>query len=131
MPLSFCTMTGWRLRCAEGALIRQLHPFLCPRVPSRRHLLLQGDNISTIVKAAGITVEPYWPSLFAKLFSKKSVEDLICNVGAGAAAMRAPPADIHSQWRVQQQHCYCTTGCCCSRHASCGHCDVVIVASIY
>lgn len=46
-------------------------------------LLLQGDNISTIVKAAGITVEPYWPSLFAKLFAKKSVEDLICNVGAG------------------------------------------------
>jgi len=46
-------------------------------------LLLQGDNINTIVKAAGITVEPYWPSLFAKLFSKKSVEDLIANVGAG------------------------------------------------
>lgn len=44
---------------------------------------LQADNINTIVKAAGITVEPYWPSLFAKLFSKKSVEDLITNVGAG------------------------------------------------
>jgi ribosomal protein L12E/L44/L45/RPP1/RPP2 len=43
----------------------------------------QADNINTIVKAAGITVEPYWPSLFVKLFSKKSVEDLICNIGAG------------------------------------------------
>lgn len=49
-------------------------------------MLLQADNINTIVKAAGITVEPYWPSLFAKLFSKKSVEDLIANVGAGVCA---------------------------------------------
>lgn len=49
-------------------------------------MLLQADNINTVVKAAGITVEPYWPSLFAKLFSKKSVEDLIANVGAGVCA---------------------------------------------
>jgi ribosomal protein L12E/L44/L45/RPP1/RPP2 len=49
-------------------------------------MLLQADNINTIVKAAGITVEPYWPSLFAKLFSKKSVEDLIANVGAGVSS---------------------------------------------
>lgn len=44
----------------------------------------QADNISTILKASNITVEPYWPSLFAKLFSKKSMDDLITNVGAGA-----------------------------------------------
>jgi ribosomal protein L12E/L44/L45/RPP1/RPP2 len=44
---------------------------------------VQADNINTIVKAAGLTVEPYWPSLFAKLFSKKSIGDLITNVGAG------------------------------------------------
>jgi ribosomal protein L12E/L44/L45/RPP1/RPP2 len=50
------------------------------------YVLLQADNINTVVKAAGITVEPYWPSLFAKLFSKKSVEDLIANVGAGVFA---------------------------------------------
>lgn len=44
---------------------------------------MQADNINTIVKAAGITVEPYWPSLFAKLFAKKSMDDLITNIGAG------------------------------------------------
>jgi hypothetical protein len=44
---------------------------------------VQADNISTLVKAAGLTVEPYWPSLFAKLFAKKSVEDLITNIGSG------------------------------------------------
>jgi len=43
----------------------------------------QAENISTLVKAAGLEVEPYWPSLFAKLAQKKSVEDFILNVGAG------------------------------------------------
>lgn len=31
------------------------------------------DNISAILKAAGIEVEPYWPGLFAKLLEKKSI----------------------------------------------------------
>lgn len=39
------------------------------------------ENINTIVKAAGVPVDAYWPSLFAKLFAKKSVEELISNVG--------------------------------------------------
>ncbi len=30
-----------------------------------------------------MTVEPYWPGLFAKLFEKRSIGDLITNVGAG------------------------------------------------
>lgn len=29
------------------------------------------------------TVEPYWPALFAKLFAKKSIGDLIASVGSG------------------------------------------------
>ena len=44
---------------------------------------LQAENITTLVKAAGVTVEPYWPGLFAKLFEKRSIADLITNVGAG------------------------------------------------
>lgn len=46
---------------------------------------LQADNITTIIKAAGVSVEPYWPGLFAKLFEKRSIGDLISNVGAGEA----------------------------------------------
>ena len=46
-------------------------------------LEITADNILAITKAAKIEVEPYWPGLFAKLFAKKSVEDLISNVGAG------------------------------------------------
>ena len=45
--------------------------------------LVQAENISTVVKAAGVSVEPYWPGLFAKLFENKSMADLITNVGAG------------------------------------------------
>ena len=43
----------------------------------------QADNITTLTKAAGVEVEPYWPGLFARLFETMSVGDLICNVGAG------------------------------------------------
>lgn len=45
----------------------------------------QAENITTVVKAAGVNVEPYWPGLFAKLFEKKSIADLITNVGAGGS----------------------------------------------
>ena len=51
----------------------------------------QGDNIQTIVKAAGVTVEPYWPGLFAKLFEKRNIADLITNVGAGESVQRILP----------------------------------------
>ncbi|CAL8467686.1 g7224 [Coccomyxa elongata] len=46
-------------------------------------LEITADNITTLIKAAGVTVEPYWPGLFAKLFEKRSIGDLISNVGAG------------------------------------------------
>jgi len=53
----------------------------------------QADKIETILKAAGVTVEPYWPSLFAKVLETKDIGDLITNVGAGApAAGGAAPA---------------------------------------
>jgi large subunit ribosomal protein LP1 len=49
------------------------------------------------VKSAGVTVESYWPSLFAKLSEKRNIEDLILNAasgGGGAApvAVAAPAA---------------------------------------
>lgn len=46
-------------------------------------LFLQAEKITTLLKAADVSVESYWPSLFAKLCEKKNVEDLIVNVGAG------------------------------------------------
>ncbi|KAG0554969.1 hypothetical protein M758_12G137400 [Ceratodon purpureus] len=59
-------------------------------------IAITADKIATLVKAAGVSVEGYWPSLFAKLCEKRSVEDLITNVGSGggggAVAVSAAPA---------------------------------------
>eukprot|EP00208_Stichococcus_sp_RCC1054_P005565 CAMPEP_0206136208 /NCGR_PEP_ID=MMETSP1473-20131121/1437_1 /ASSEMBLY_ACC=CAM_ASM_001109 /TAXON_ID=1461547 /ORGANISM="Stichococcus sp, Strain RCC1054" /LENGTH=112 /DNA_ID=CAMNT_0053528567 /DNA_START=88 /DNA_END=426 /DNA_ORIENTATION=- len=41
------------------------------------------ENIAKLLKAANVTVDAYWPGLFAKLLQKTSIEDLISNVGAG------------------------------------------------
>lgn len=58
--------------------------------------LFKAEKISTLLKAANLSVESYWPSLFAKLCEKRNVEDLIMNVGAGggggAVAVAAPTA---------------------------------------
>ncbi|KAK9105358.1 hypothetical protein Scep_022202 [Stephania cephalantha] len=57
---------------------------------------ITAEKIATLVKAANVPCESYWPSLFAKLAEKKSIEDLILNAGAGgggaAVAVAAPAA---------------------------------------
>lgn len=48
-----------------------------------------------MVKAANVNVEPYWPSLFAKLAEKKNLDDITANVGCGgggAPVAAAAPA---------------------------------------
>ena len=49
-------------------------------------ILMQSDKIATLVKAANVTVESYWPSLFAKLAEKRNFGDLIMNIGGGGGA---------------------------------------------
>ena len=56
---------------------------------------ITSEKIAQLVKAANVNVESYWPGLFAKLAEKRSVEDLIMNVGSGgggAVAVSAPAA---------------------------------------
>ncbi|XP_038659728.1 60S acidic ribosomal protein P1-like [Scyliorhinus canicula] len=43
------------------------------------------DKLNALMKAAGVTVEPFWPGLFAKALSNVNIGSLICNIGAGAA----------------------------------------------
>ena len=40
------------------------------------------DNISAILKAASITIDPYWPSLFAKLCQGKDIGAMLSAVGS-------------------------------------------------
>merc|ERR1712121_400212 len=52
------------------------------------------DKINTILKAAGVSVEPYWPSLFSKALEGMNIKDMVANVGssAGAAPAAGAPA---------------------------------------
>uniref|UniRef100_UPI00398F881B large ribosomal subunit protein P1-like n=1 Tax=Pristiophorus japonicus TaxID=55135 RepID=UPI00398F881B len=43
------------------------------------------DKLNALLKAAGVTVEPFWPGLFAKALSNVNIGNLICNIGAGGA----------------------------------------------
>jgi len=56
--------------------------------------LSQGEKIQTILKAANVEVEPYWPGLFAKALEGVNVKDLITNVGSGVGAAPAGGAGI-------------------------------------
>ncbi|EFH53933.1 hypothetical protein ARALYDRAFT_906225 [Arabidopsis lyrata subsp. lyrata] len=44
------------------------------------------EKISTLVKTANLDIESYWPSLLAKLFQNKNMDDLIMNASAGGSA---------------------------------------------
>ncbi|XP_011039261.1 PREDICTED: 60S acidic ribosomal protein P1-like isoform X1 [Populus euphratica] len=53
---------------------------------------ITAEKISTLVKAANVQIESYWPGLFAKLAEKRNIEDLIMNVGSGGGAAVAVAA---------------------------------------
>lgn len=56
-------------------------------------LILQDNNspvtvekLQSLLKAASVDVEPFWPGLFAKAVESINLKDLVSNVGAGAGA---------------------------------------------
>ncbi|KMZ74792.1 60S acidic ribosomal protein [Zostera marina] len=56
-------------------------------------IAITAEKILTLVKAANVSVESYWPSLFAKLLEQKNVEDLIMNVGSGGGGAAVTVSD--------------------------------------
>lgn len=75
---------------------------------------LQGEKINTILKAANVEVEPYWPGLFAKALEGINVKDLITNIGSGvgaapaggaapAAAAAAPAAEAKKEEKKKEE----------------------------
>ena len=62
-------------------------------------LLLQDDDVAvtaekiqTVLKAANVDVEPYWPGLFAKALDGVDIKALLTNVGSGVGAAPAAGA---------------------------------------
>ncbi|CAJ0939857.1 unnamed protein product, partial [Mesorhabditis belari] len=53
---------------------------------------ITGDKIATLLKAAKVEVEPYWPGLFAKALEGVDVKNLITSVSSGAGSGQAPAA---------------------------------------
>lgn len=51
--------------------------------------IFQGEKIQTILKAANVDVEPYWPGLFAKALEGVNIKELITNIGSGVGAAPA------------------------------------------
>ncbi|XP_072338090.1 large ribosomal subunit protein P1-like isoform X1 [Scyliorhinus torazame] len=47
------------------------------------------DKLNALIKTAGVTIEPFWPSLFARALANIDVNSLICNVGASRSAPAA------------------------------------------
>lgn len=52
----------------------------------------QGDKIASILKAADIEFEAFWPNLFAKAVGTKDIGALIFNIGSGGGGAPAPAA---------------------------------------
>merc|ERR1712066_978222 len=69
---------------------------------------ITSEKITTILKAAGVNVEPYWPGLFAKALEGMNVKELITNVGssagaAPAAGAAAPAADAPEEAKKEEK----------------------------
>ncbi|KAJ3655053.1 hypothetical protein Zmor_014197 [Zophobas morio] len=55
-------------------------------------IAITGEKIQTILKAAGVDVEPYWPGLFAKSLEGVNIKELITKIGSGVGAAPAAAA---------------------------------------
>mmetsp|Transcript_23282 Transcript_23282/g.39544 ORF Transcript_23282/g.39544 Transcript_23282/m.39544 type:complete len:109 (-) Transcript_23282:55-381(-) len=55
---------------------------------------ITGDKITTLTKAANVSVESYWPDLFASALADKDINDLLLAVsaGGGGGGAAAPAA---------------------------------------
>ncbi|XP_019869778.1 60S acidic ribosomal protein P1 [Aethina tumida] len=52
-------------------------------------IAVTGEKLQTILKAANVEVEPYWPGLFAKALEGVNIKELITKIGSGVGAAPA------------------------------------------
>ena len=47
---------------------------------------LQSEKLTTMLKAANVSVEPYWPSLFAKACSGLDLKSMVMSIGSSVGS---------------------------------------------
>ena len=67
----------------EMATVSELACVYASLILQDERIDLSASNISKLVKAAEVTVEPISPTLFAKNVTSISIESLITNIGSG------------------------------------------------
>lgn len=60
------------------------------------------ENLDKIVKAAGLTIAPYWSTVFASNLKDKDILDLLAAPGAGAAAPAGAPVDAPAEEKKEE-----------------------------
>merc|ERR1711971_217032 len=86
-------MSTSELACVYAALILQ-----------DDGLEISADNLNTLIKAADVDVDSYWPGLFAKALDGIDIKTLVSNVGsgAGAAAADAPAEEAKEEEKKEE-----------------------------
>merc|ERR1711911_16925 len=76
---------------------------------------ITAEKITTILKAANVTVEPYWPGMFAKAAAGLDLKAMVSNIGSGvgtgggggaaapAAAAAAPAAEAKKEEKEESE----------------------------
>ena len=57
-------------------------------------IAITAEKMLTILKAAGVDVEPFWPGLFARALEGVDIKQLITNIGSAAPAAPAAGAAV-------------------------------------
>ncbi|KAK9879642.1 hypothetical protein WA026_006707 [Henosepilachna vigintioctopunctata] len=73
-------------------------------------IAVTGEKIQTILKAANVEIEPYWPGLFAKALEGVNIKELITRLGSGvgsapaaAGGAAAPAAAAAAPAKVEEK----------------------------
>jgi large subunit ribosomal protein LP1 len=71
---------------------------------------MQGEKIQALLDAAGVTVEPFWPGMFAKALEGRNIGDLLCSVGspgggggASAGGAAAGGGDAQAEEKTEEK----------------------------
>merc|ERR1712223_1995718 len=83
--------------CLTDSIVKQISDMTSELACTYAALILNDDDceitsdkIATILKAASVEVEPFWPGLFAGALKDVNVCELITNIGSGVGSGGAP-----------------------------------------